>query len=229
VARGGRAAAGTRGALSRDRVIDAAIAMADAQGMDAVSMRRLAQDLGVEAMTLYHYVSNKDDILLGMVDRVVEEMRHPRVGLDWKAELRAAAVSSHEVLVRHPWAASLLLAGPGVSMARLRWMDAVLGCLRGAGFTADHTDHAYHALDSHIMGFSLWLVGISAGLGRLGSLDEFLARLDVESLPHLGEHVEQHLAKRDADEREFEFGLDLILDGLERQLAGAGSRGPRRS
>lgn len=205
--------------MSRQRVIGAAVAFADTNGIEALSMRRLAQDLGVEAMTLYYYVANKDAILAGMIDRVVEEMVLPDAGSEWKAELRAAAVSAHDVLVRHPWAANLLLAGPGVSLPRLRWMDAILGCLRAAGFSADHTDHAYHALDSHIMGFSLWLVGISTGLDRLGSVEDFLANLDIGSMPHLAEHVEQHIAKQDAQPSEFEFGLDLILDGLERQLA----------
>jgi hypothetical protein len=99
-------------------------------------------------------------------------------------------------------------------------MDAILGCLRGGGFSAVMTDHAYHALDSHVMGFTLWQVGISAGLERLGSVADFLRDLDVEAMPHLAEHIQQHLRERDpAEPGEFEFGLDLVLDGLERMLA----------
>jgi hypothetical protein len=116
----------------------------------------------------------------------------------------------------------LVLSGPGVSTARLRHMDAILGCLRGAGFSADLTDHAYHALDSHIMGFTLWIVGMNLGTSddlraMAGSVLETLSR---EELPHLAEHIEQHLKPADPDaEGEFVFGLDLILDGLERRLA----------
>lgn len=206
-----------RSALSRERVLDAALRLADEDGIGSLTMRRLARDLGVEAMTLYYYVSNKDDILDGMLDAVVEEMELPSATGDWKAELRRASISAHDVLVRHAWAANLLLSGPRVSAARLRHMDAILGCLRAGGFSAEMTDHAYHALDSHIMGFTLWQVGISDGLARLGPVANFLEQLDTERLPHLVEHIELHLRERGADEEtEFEFGLRLILDGVER-------------
>jgi AcrR family transcriptional regulator len=207
--------------LSRERVLRAALQLADEEGIAALTMRRLAQALGVEAMTLYYHVANKDEILDGMVDLVVGEMEVPAVtGADWKAELRRASISAHDVLVRHPWAASLLLDGPRVSQARLRQMDAILGCLRAGGFTATMTDHAYHALDSHITGFTLWQVGISAGMQQLGPVADFLDTVDVEAMPHLAEHIQQHLRERDSEEPgEFEFGLDLVLDGLERYLA----------
>ena len=206
--------------LTRERVLRAAIGLADAGGIEGLSMRRLAQELGVEAMSLYYHVANKNDILNGIVDQVVSEFELPAVRADWKIAIRTTAVSAHEVLVRHPWAASLVLSGTGLSKARLRYMDAILGSLRRAGFSADMTDHAYHALDSHIMGFTLWQVGMN-----LGSEDdlkamagEFLAQLSVEEFPYLAEHVEQHLKPRTDDVSEFEFGLGLILDGLERLL-----------
>ena len=121
------------------------------------------------------------------------------------------------MLLGHPWAASLVLTGPGLSQARLRYMDAILGSLRSGGFSAEMTDHAYHALDSHIMGFTLWQVGISAGLANISSVEDFLRELDQEAYPHLAEHAQQHMRARDPDdEGEFAFGLDLILDGLER-------------
>jgi AcrR family transcriptional regulator len=209
-----------RAPLSRERVLQAAIDLADAGGIEALSMRRLAQDLGVEAMSLYYHVANKNDILDGIVDLVVSEFELPAPGADWKTAIRTTAVSAHEILVRHPWAANLVLSGAGVSEARLRYMDAILGSLRRAGFSADMTDHAYHALDSHIMGFTLWQVGMN-----LGSEDElramageFLARLSAEEFPYLAEHVEQHLKPRTDDVGEFAFGLGLILDGLERLL-----------
>jgi AcrR family transcriptional regulator len=210
--------------LSRERVLRAAIELADAGGIDSLSMRRLAQELGVEAMSLYHHVANKNDILSGIADKVVDEYELPAPGPDWKASIRRTAISAHRVLLRHPWAAGLLLAGTTPSVARLRYMDALLGTLRGAGFSAAMTDHAYHALDSHIMGFTLWITGMN-----LPSDDEFdqlargfLAQLPADEMPHLVEHVHQHLKPRDpAEKPEFEFGLDLLLDGLERILGAA--------
>jgi AcrR family transcriptional regulator len=206
--------------MSRERVIEAAIDLADARGIGALTMRRLAQDLGVEAMTVYHYVANKDEILDALVDRVVGEFELP-TGPEWKSAIRASAISAHEVLQRHPWAAGLMLDSSRVSQARLRYMDALLGCLRRAGFSADLTDHAYHALDSHIMGFTLWVVGMSIGSDEeLATMaTEFLRDFPREEMPHLAEHIEQHLKPRaPSDEGDFAFGLDLILDGLERKL-----------
>jgi AcrR family transcriptional regulator len=199
-------------------VLEAAVSLADTAGIDSLTMRRLAQELGVEAMTLYYYVAKKDDILSAIVDIVVSEFELPSPGVDWKTAIRRSAISAHEVLLRHPWAANLLLSGPIVSLARLRYMDSILGTLRGGGFSPDMTDHAYHALDSHVFGFTLWQVGIQAGLDQHdGSIATFLEELDVEAYPHLAEHVEQHLKERTSDdEGEFAFGLDLILDGLER-------------
>jgi len=214
----------TRIPLSRDRVLRAAIDLADANGIESLTMRRLAQELGVEAMTLYYHVANKDDILTGMVDTVVSEIDLPRSDVDWKSSLRTSAVSAYEVLVRHRWAANLVLSGPGVSPARLRHMNAILGVLRNAGFSPEMTDHAYHALDSHIMGFALWVVSMNLGSDEdLKSMaSDFLRDLSREDLPHLAEHVEQHLKPSDpSDEGEFAFGLGLILDGLERISAAA--------
>ena len=209
----------TRMPLSRQRVLRAAIDLADAGGIESLTMRRLAQELGVEAMTLYYHVANKDDILAGMVDLVVSEMEAPRSDGDWKSSLRTSAISAYEVLVRHRWAANLVLSGPGVSPARLRHMNGILGVLRMAGFSPEMTDHAYHALDSHIMGFALWVASMNLGSEEdlKAMAAEFLTTLSREELPHLAEHVEQHLKPSDPnDEGEFEFGLDLILDGLER-------------
>lgn len=203
--------------------MDAAMALADAHGIESLSMRRLAQDLGVEAMSLYNHVANKDDILAAIVDTVVAEFEVATVAPDWKASIRRSAISAHEVLIRHPWAAGLMLSGPAPGGARLRYMDGLLGCLRAAGFAPDMTHHAYHALDSHIMGFTLWQVGITAGMATLpGSVAGFLDELAVDLYPNLVEHIEQHLIDRAADEpTEFEFGLDLILGGLQRLLASA--------
>jgi AcrR family transcriptional regulator len=204
--------------MSRERVLRTAIRMADQGGIESLTMRKLARELGVEAMTLYYHVANKDDILEGIADLVVGEIELPSPDDEWHAALRRTALSAHEVLMRHRWGAGLVLSGSGFSQARMRWMNSVLGVLRGAGFSAEMTDHAYHALDSHIMGFTLWVVGMDLGsdeeLSALAA--DFLREFPRDRLPHLAEHIEQHMKPRDAAESEFEFGLDLILDGLER-------------
>jgi len=205
--------------LSRARVLEAAIGLADEAGIESLTMRRLAQELGVEAMTLYYYASNKGDILNGMVDIVVAEIELPTPDTDWKSAIRRTAISAHEVLQRHTWAASLMLSSRGISEARLRYMDALLGSLRQGGFSAEMTDHAYHVLESHIIGFTLWVVGMNLGTEEdLAALaKDFLATLPRDRLPYLAEHVEQHLKPRSPDDAgSFAFGLDLILDGLER-------------
>jgi AcrR family transcriptional regulator len=214
-----------RAPLSRERVLDAAVELAEMAGIEALTMRRLARSLGVEAMTLYYHVANKAALLAGMVDRVGSEIELPSPGGNWKAELRRTALSAYDVMTRHPWAAHLILTQAGDSDARLRYMDGILGTLRTAGFSADLTDHAYHALESHIMGFTLWEVGMD--LGTREELEElatgFLESLPTAEYPHLAEHVLQHLKPRDPDaEGEFAFGLELILDGLEGKRDEAG-------
>jgi len=204
--------------MSRARVLDAAIRLADAEGIESLTMRRLAQELGVEAMTLYYYVSRKDEILDAIVDIVVGEIRLPSAGAGWKAAVRATAISAHEVLVRHPWAASLMLAPSRMRPARLRYMDGLLGSLRQGGFSAVMTHHAYHVLDSYISGFTLWEVHFQVDPDELPDFGAtFLRELPAGEYPYLEEHVEQHLrGSEPEDGGEFQFGLDLILDGLER-------------
>ena len=154
----------------------------------------------------------------GMVDIVVSEFELPAPGTDWKAAIRGIAISAHDVLVRHPWAASLMLSSTGASPARWRYMNTILGCLREAGLSADLTDHAYHALDSHITGFTLWQVQIQIDPEKLPDMAAtFLRELPGDEYPYLVEHVHQHLKEPSPeDEGAFAFGLDLILDGLER-------------
>jgi AcrR family transcriptional regulator len=187
-------------------------------------MRKLAQELAVEAMSLYYYVARKDDILKGIVDLVMSEIELPCDGAGWKAAIRKSAISAHEVLSRRPWACSLMVSPTGHFPARLRWMESVLKCLREAGFSAELTHHAYHALDSHITGFTLWEVSVSSDGVELEEAADigaaFLRELPVDEYPYLIEQVEWHIAElrdgRDDDDSEFEFGLDLIPDGLER-------------
>jgi AcrR family transcriptional regulator len=203
--------------LSKERVLRAAVALADQGGIEALSMRKLARELGVEAMSLYHHVAKKEDILDGIVDLVVREIEIPAKGGDWKQAIRESSISAHKALSRHPWAAGLMFS-TGESPARLRYMEAILGTLREGGFSPDLTHHAYHALDSHVIGFTLWVVSFSFDTEDLPELaSTFLQKLPADEFPYLVEHIEQHLKEPSEEaEGEFEFGLDLILDGLER-------------
>jgi AcrR family transcriptional regulator len=204
--------------LSRERVLQTAIAVADREGIGSLTMRRLAQELGIEAMSLYHYVRGKDDILAGMVDLVTTKIPLSDAAGDWKGAIRRTAIAEFEILAAHPWAASTILSVKQASEPRIRYMDWILGTLRQAGFSEDVTDLGYHALESHIMGFTLWVVGMN-----LGTQDElaatatsFLETFPREEYPYLVEHIHHHLKPRPAGEGSFAFGLDLILDGLER-------------
>jgi AcrR family transcriptional regulator len=212
--------------LTRERILRAAIELADREGIDGLSMRRLAQELGVEAMSLYHHVASKRDLLGGMLDLVYAEMEPPTSEGDWRAALRRTAISAHHVLLRHPWACQLLTSPSSPSSSRLAWMDGVLGRLRSADFSTELTHHAYHALDSHIVGFTLWV------LPYLAIEDEdpdyaqrFLTYEPIAAMPHLLEHIRYHIEDEppDAGTSEFDFGLDLLLDGLERLRNAGGS------
>jgi AcrR family transcriptional regulator len=212
-----------RAPLSKERVLQTAVELADSAGIEALSMRRLARELGVEAMSLYHYVRSKDELLEGMLDIVLSQIETPADEREWKAAIRRTALSSRDALARHPWAATA--ESPGrVRPDRLRFMEFVLGTLRKAGFSPELTDHGYHAIDSHITGFTLWLANMpfstSAELADLAK--GFLKELPEDEFPYMVEHVHQHIraATRPKpvtpEPTEFEFGLDLILDGLER-------------
>ena len=189
-------------------------------------MRKLARSLGVEAMSLYNHVANKADLVDAIVDLVVTEIELPS-GENWDVAIRKCAISAHEALLRHPWACSLVMSPnntAGVLTPRLRYMEWLLRRLREAGFPPKLTYSAYHTLDSHILGFTLWQLGHSAGASAIrGERDladfaaRFLRELPAADYPYFAEHVEQHVAAPGDDgAREFEFGLDLILDGLQR-------------
>jgi AcrR family transcriptional regulator len=206
--------------LNRERILHAAMTIADVDGLEALSMRRLGAALGVEAMSLYHHVASKDALLDGITDLALSDVQLPAPGGDWRAGVRTIARSTHEALMRHPWAAALMLSRTIPS--RFRYMEALLGHLRTGGLSAGQTDHAYHALDSYIAGFTLWQVGLALDEGDLPDLARtFLATLDEEQNPYLIEHVHEHLREPDpSDQGSFAFGLELILDGLERVGAG---------
>ena len=198
-------------------MLTAALAIADAGGLEPLSMRKLAKELGVEAMSLYHYVSGKDELVQGMVNLVLGEIELPAPDEHWKAALRRIAVSHRKALARHPWAARLMFARTDALPARTRYMETVLRTLAQAGFSPELTDLAYHAFESHVMGFTLWAANFSGLKGDLADLaGEFLRSLPANEFPHLIQHVHQHLAPPKQPRSAFEFGLDLILDGLER-------------
>jgi AcrR family transcriptional regulator len=205
--------------LNRERVLQAAVAFADEAGIESLSMRRLGQELGVEAMSLYNHVANKVDLLDGITDLVLGEIELPAEG-DWKEALRRHAISAHDVLVAHPWACKLALSPDrtsSVSVQRAEWM---LRQLREGGFSPEVTYHAYHALDSHILGFTLWQLGHgivdSEHLKELAAA--FFRTFPPEEYPYMYEHAQQHFAGFGSGEKgAFELVLDLILDGLERE------------
>src|SRR5262245_15067447 len=138
-----------RAPLSRERILQAALELADESGIESVTMRKLGQALGFEAMSLYNHVASKDDLLDGILDLVLDETKPPAAEGQWDAAIRASAISVHDALRRHPWSSTLLMAGR-IRPARLGFMDALLGCLRNAGFSAETTYSVYHVLDAHI-------------------------------------------------------------------------------
>ena len=209
----------TRPPLSADRVLRAAIALADQGGLEGLSMRKLARNLRVEPMSIYYYYTKKDELLDGITEEVIEEIRLEPLGTDWKSALRSTALSAHRALERHPWACGLMMSPSRVRQGRIRYMNSMLGHLRMAGLSAELTDRAYHALDSHIIGSTLWGVGYAVGSSPSSDFAaEFLRSLPAGEYPYLVEHVEKHLALPETGEVTFEFGLDLILDGLGRLL-----------
>jgi len=206
--------------LNRERVLRAAVALADAGGIDSLSMRRLGQELGVEAMSLYNHVANKDDLLNGITDLVLGEIELPDDADDWRDALRRHAISAHDVLVSHPWACSLALSPDRFSLVSVQRAEWMLSRLREAGFSPEVTYHAYHALDSHILGFTLWQLG--HGIADAEQLEElaaeFFRRFGPDEFPYLREHAGQHFAGFGRTGKgAYELVLDLILDGFERE------------
>ncbi|MFZ6181151.1 TetR/AcrR family transcriptional regulator [Nannocystis pusilla] len=210
---------GRRAPLSRERVLRAAVELADAEGLAALSMRRLAQALGVEAMSLYNHVAGKDDVLDGMVDLVVGEIEAPAVGGDWKAAIRRRAVSAHEVLLRHRWAPQRVVSTLNIGPAMRRYVDATIGCLTAAGFSYAQADRAWNAIDSHIYGFTLQQLNFPLAPGEYASAaQQFLHLIPPEQYPHMHAMSRLVIDGKHDGLQDFTFGLDLLLDGLERLL-----------
>jgi AcrR family transcriptional regulator len=204
--------------LDRERVLRTAVAIADEDGIDSLTMRKLARNLDVEAMSLYYHVSDKDDILDGMVDLVVGEIGLPAKDDNWKAAMRRRGISAHETLSRHPWASSLMDSRANPGPAALRYYDSVIGCLREAGFSIAMAAHAFSAMDAYIYGFGLQELALPfEGEHDVGDVAAaILEQLPADESPYLVEMIIDHALQPGYNyASEFEFGLDLILDGLE--------------
>jgi AcrR family transcriptional regulator len=217
-----RAGAGRRTPLSRERILDAAIELADREGIGAVTMRRLGQHLGVEAMSLYKHIADKDEVLAGIADRVAGEFERPSMDAEWRTSIRASSIAAHAVLLRHPWAGplleSMLVPGP----ARLAYLDAVVGVLRGAGFSLHDVASAFGALDSHLYGFTMQVVSWPFDVDDYAEVAAAMAAaLDTEAYPNLAAMATLVATADQGVPLDYTFGLDLLLDGLERRLTGA--------
>lgn len=207
--------------LTRERLVAGAVALADDEGIDALTMRSLAHRVGVKPMTLYHHVANKDEVLDGMIDVVFAETEVRQTA--WKKAMRERAISARAALLRHPWAVGLMESRTAPGQATLRHHDAVLGCLRGAGFPLPMAAHAYSLLDSYTYGFVLQEVNLPfSGTAETHDVaGEMLEGFPADAYPHLIELTIGHVMKPGYDfADEFVFGLDLILDGLERLVDG---------
>jgi AcrR family transcriptional regulator len=209
--------------LSRERVLRTAVALADARGTEELTMRKLAKELGVEAMSLYNHVASKGDLLDGMIDLVFAEIDPPAAGGDWKAELRKRAVSTRAALLRHRWAVGQMEGRSSHGPSNLKVHDAVLGCLRAAGFSIEMTVSAMSMQDAYVYGFALQQTDMSSETPEdfaAVAQSQMVAYADaLADYPHLVEVVGGHVAQAGYDyDREFLFGLDVILDGLERLL-----------
>jgi AcrR family transcriptional regulator len=218
-----RAKAPPRAPLTRERALSAAIALADAEGLGALTMRRLAQELGIEAMSLYHHVANKDDILDGMVDMVFGEIELPAAGADWKTAMGERARSARAALMRHRWAIGLMESRASPGPATLRHHDAVLGACRAAGFSVAMSAHAFSLIDSYLYGFVLQEVNLpfddSSDLAAV--VGEMLLPFSADDYPHLVELTTEHILQPGYSYGdEFESGLGRILDSLEAAARG---------
>lgn len=216
-----------RAPLSRERILDAAVRVADRGGVEAISMRRVAEELGVEAMSLYHHVPNKDAILDGVVDVVFAAIDLPPTDVaDWRDAIRVRARSARQVLSRHSWALGLVDSRTTPGPVTVRHLDAVLGVLRRAGFDLPTAATAFSLLDSYVYGFVVQEASLPfEGAGEVAEVaDQLLEHLPTDELPYLTEMIVDHALQPGFDPAvEFDVGLDLLLDALEARRAAAGS------
>jgi AcrR family transcriptional regulator len=199
--------------LTRERILRAAITIADQVGLESLSMRKIGQEVRVEAMSLYYHVANKDDLLDGMLDLLVSEIEVPAGEAGWKSALRARALSARAVMLRHPWAPRLIASRPRIRMGptMLRYMDSIADCLLQAGFSWQMIHHAMHLIASRMLGYTSEPLDASDRVTPAESAAGW--RTLAREYPSLAEMLTQ---TNHDDAVEFAFGLDLILDGLER-------------
>lgn len=219
-----RRAVEVRQPLTRARAIEQAVALADADGIGELTMRKLAQSLGVEAMSLYHHVANKEDIFTGMIDFIFEQIELPVPDADWKRVLRSRAASVRSTLKRHRWSIGLLESRKSPGLSTIRHHDAVIGCLRFAGFSLPLTAHAYALIDSYTYGFILQELNLPLETPAQTSdlAESIMSNFPAGSFPHLVEFTVGHVLKPGyAYAHEFDWGFELLLEGLERNLSQA--------
>lgn len=205
-----------RRALNRAQVLEAAVALADERGIDQLSMRKLAQGLGVEAMSLYNHVASKEDLLTGMVDTVITEIRLPLANGDWRAEMEDRAEALRGVLARHPWATVLIVSSADVGPSLLAYTEATVACLLSAGFSVPMTDRAWNAIDSYVYGYTLKEQNFPFEQSDYAAAARaYLPMLDPATHPALRLMAEHVADGRHDGIHDFSFGLRLILDGLE--------------
>ena len=214
----GNGAATKRVPLNRNRLLRTAIGLADSAGIAALTMRSLAHELGVKPMSLYHHVANKEEILDGIIDEVFSEIELPSDEGDWRSAMRHRAMSARRVLARHPWATPLMESRANPGPATLRHHDTVIGTFRRAGFSIELTAHAYSLLDSYVYGFALEEASLPFDTESAPEVAEaILAQFPSDQYPYLAELAYEHVLQPGYDyANEFEFGLELILDGLDR-------------
>lgn len=202
--------------LTRERVLAAALELADQEGLDAVSMRRLGQELGVKGMSLYNHVASKDEILDGLLEIVAGEIEVPEDAPDWREAIRRTTISARDAHVRHPWASVLSAARQSGGPAQMRRMDWLLRTLRHAGFAPDVVYHAFHVLDAYVLGFTALHTSFPyQGEELARRVQGFLASMTLTDYPDLLDHAQAHMQPDHGDVGGFELGLELILDGLE--------------
>lgn len=207
--------------LTRERALAAAVTIADTEGIGALTMRRLAKELGVEAMSLYYHVANKDDLLDGMVDRVFAEVELPTTTVDWRTAMRQRATSQRAAMLRHPWSISVLESRSSPGPATLRHHDAVLGCCRAAGFSIEMSAHAFSLIDSFIYGFVLQEISLPFDDSNVSNtVAEMAEFVPADDYPHLSELTVEHVMQVGYNfSDEFDFGLEIVLAGLEAAAA----------
>ncbi|HET9519650.1 MAG TPA: TetR/AcrR family transcriptional regulator [Candidatus Limnocylindrales bacterium] len=206
--------------LTRERVLEAALRLADEGGIEALSMRRLGHALGVEAMAVYYHFANKDRVLDGIVDLVFAEIDLPVIGADWRTAMRQRGISVRDAMARHRWAIGMMESRANPGPASLAHHDAVIGCLLAGGFGMAMAAHAYSLLDSYIYGFALTKMNLPFETTGVAEVAEtMLEPYPMDAYPHLVAFITDHAMQPGYDfADEFEYGLDLVLDGLEREL-----------